>query len=73
MTSNTYFLSYACAEILDNGVIEFDTYAEALADCEAREISGYAVSMNEIDFQGALAEEIRKSEGYEDRREALTV
>lgn len=73
MIMNTYFLSYSCAATLENGVIEFDTYSEALAEYEAREISGYAVALREHDFTGALANEIRKGKGfdYEDRRETL--
>jgi hypothetical protein len=72
MISCSYFLSYACAETLENGIIEFDTYGEAFSDYAARKISGYSVVIHEMDFQGALAKEIRKGASYEDRRPETT-
>jgi hypothetical protein len=67
---NSYFLSYSCAATLENGVIEFDTYDEAIEAFNAHEMSGYAVSLREFDFTGELAKEIRKGKGftYVDRR-----
>ena len=60
----SYFLSYACAETLENGVIEFDTYDEAFDAFAAYEISGYAVVIHDHDVTGALANEIRKGKGF---------
>ena len=70
MIMNSYFLSYACAETLENGVIEFDTYDEAIDAFYCHEISGYSVKLHEMDFTGELAKELRKSKGftYVDRR-----
>lgn len=64
MIMNTYFLSYSCAETLENGVIEFDTYPEAIEKHDCMEISGYAVKLHEIDFTGELANELRKGKGF---------
>ena len=67
-TSASYFLSYACAETLENGIIEFDTYSEAFTAYGHHEISGYSVVIRDIDMFGALAAEIRKVDGYVNRR-----
>ena len=64
MIVNSYFLSYACAETFENGVIEFDTYDEAFNAFAAHEISGYSVVIHEHDVTGALANEIRKGKGF---------
>ncbi len=64
MIVNTYFLSYACAETFENGVMEFDTYAEAIEAYDCKEISGYSVSLSEHDVTGALANELRKGVGF---------
>lgn len=65
----TYFLSFACAATLEVGIIEFDTHTEAYEEYQRREISGYSVTIHELDVTGSVANEVRKSEGYEDRRE----
>ena len=67
-TSASYFLSYACTETLEVGIIEFDTYDEAFTAYACHEISGYSVVIRDIDMFGALAAEIRKTDGYADRR-----
>ena len=73
MIINSYFLSYACAETLEVGVIEFVTYDEALEAFYARQVSGYAVVIHEHDVSGAIADEIRKGKGftYTDRKSEL--
>jgi hypothetical protein len=67
-TSASYFLSYACVETLEVGIMEFDTYNEALTAYGLHEISGYSVVIRDIDMFGALASEIRKDKNYADRR-----
>ena len=67
-TSASYFLSYACIETLEVGIIEFDTYDEAFESYCGHEIAGYSVAIRDIDMFGAWAAEIRKSAGYSDRR-----
>ena len=67
-TSASYFLSYACAETLEVGIIEFDTYDKAFTAYGCHEISGYSVVIRDINMFGALAAEIRKDKGYADRR-----
>jgi hypothetical protein len=73
MIVSSYFLSYACAETLENGVIEFDTYDEAFDAYAAHEVAGYAVVIRDHDVSGSLANEIRKGKGftYTDRRTEL--
>ena len=73
MIISSYFLSYACAATLENGVIEFDTYDEAFDAFAAHEASGYAVVIRDHDVTGSLANEIRKGNGftYTDRRNEL--
>lgn len=63
-----YFLSYACVETLENGIMEFDTYAEAFDAYCNYEISGYSVVIRDIVFNSDWAAEIRKGAGYIDRR-----
>jgi hypothetical protein len=67
-TSASYFLSYACAETLEVGITEFDSYDEAFTAYACHEISGYSVVIRDINMFGALAAEIRKDKGYSDRR-----
>lgn len=67
-TSASYFLSYACAETFENGIMEFDTYNEAFDVYCGHEIAGYSVAIRDIDMFGAWAAEIRKGTGYSDRR-----
>jgi hypothetical protein len=67
-TSSSYFLSFACVETFENGIMEFDTYDEAFDEYCNHEIAGYDVVIRDIDMFGAWAAEIRKSADYSDRR-----
>ena len=67
-TCSSYFLSTLDQISCEVGIIEFDTYGEAFSSYCQHEISGYAVVIHDIDRFGALAAEIRKGNGYENRR-----
>lgn len=54
-----YFLSFACAETLEAGCKEFDTYTEAFEAYRRYQISGYNVVIHETTDM-ALVEELRK-------------
>lgn len=59
MVSCSYFLIAACVEDCETTVTEFDTYDEAFEIYAARKIAGYSVVIHDLDFQGAVAAELR--------------
>lgn len=67
----SYYVSFSDAATCEVGVIEFDTHEEAAEEYDRRLMAGYAVKISVIDVFSDLADEVRKSEGYEDRTEAV--
>lgn len=59
MITPVYFVSYACAETLENDIKEFETYSEAFEFYQRYKMSGYSVAMHEV-TSDALLEELRK-------------